>query len=387
MRFQVRTLFRICAFAALCALPPIRQLPAQEKSATDVPPWKRMLKDVDEKKSNELQSLAEKLQKKGKYREAMTPLREAIALRTKLQGAKHWQTIDARFELAAMQRLASLSPEKRGQLDRANQVATRANRFQGSGNPKAAEPLWRQALKVFREVLGSDHPSTMTAESNMAVAIEDQGRHAEADAMLRAQLLLRTKLFGEEHPATVDSLHNVAQNLTEAGQDAESEPLLRRSLELSQRIFGPDDQETMQFHMSLAGCLLRLRQFDEAAEMNRRVVEIAEKTPKLPSSVLAIIYMSAAHGFHTQGKVEQAEKYYQKALKLERDGGAITFPTPGMSGQLRGILAATRPPGRSRAVNSSRAQDPPKVARGQPSGGIRNLHRISANSLRPSEIC
>ncbi len=184
----------------------------------------------------------------------------------------------------------------------------------------------------------------MTVESNLAVAIEDQGRHAEADAILRSQLVRRTKLLGDEHPATVDSLHNVAQNLVEAGQDAESEPLLRRALELSRRIFGPSHPATVQFHLSLAGCLSRQKRFDEAAELHQRLIEIAEKAPNYPRSELAKIYMVAANSSHGQGKVDRAEKHYRKALQLEREGGAVTFPAPG--GCRAGFAAFLRAQGR-----------------------------------------
>ncbi len=90
--------------AALVALIHFGQLQGQDKPPADLPPWKLMLKAEDAKKVNELESLSEELESKGKYQEAMKPLSEVIAIRTNRQGPKHWQTIDAQQELTSIRR-------------------------------------------------------------------------------------------------------------------------------------------------------------------------------------------------------------------------------------------------------------------------------------------
>ena len=45
-----------------------------------------------------------------------------------------------------------------------------------------AEPLYRQVLEQQLHVLGSEHPATITASSNLAACIYTMGRWAGSDA-------------------------------------------------------------------------------------------------------------------------------------------------------------------------------------------------------------
>ncbi|MBL8151867.1 MAG: tetratricopeptide repeat protein, partial [Blastocatellia bacterium] len=45
------------------------------------------------------------------------------------------------------------------------------------GRYEQAEPLFKQALKVFEKVLGSRHPNTQTARNNYNSLLQEKEKH------------------------------------------------------------------------------------------------------------------------------------------------------------------------------------------------------------------
>jgi tetratricopeptide (TPR) repeat protein len=78
-------------------------------------------------------------------------------------------------------------------------------------------PLFRKALQISEKVLGEDHPDTATSYNNLALCLDDQGKHSEAWPLFRKALQIREKVLGLDHPRTALSHNNVAGCLN-AGQ-------------------------------------------------------------------------------------------------------------------------------------------------------------------------
>ena len=89
-------------------------------------PWQRLLTGEDAKKAAGLQQRVEKLEASDQYTEAIGRKEELLALRTKVQGAEHSETVDQKWVLAALQKVAALPAEKR---------ADRAAAHSGAGGP------------------------------------------------------------------------------------------------------------------------------------------------------------------------------------------------------------------------------------------------------------
>lgn len=52
------------------------------------------------------------------------------------------------------------------------------------------------------EVLGDEHPDTLTAIANLGITHHHLGRHQEASELLMKALEMRTRVLGAEHPDT-----------------------------------------------------------------------------------------------------------------------------------------------------------------------------------------
>ena len=82
--------------------------------------------------------------------------------------------------------------------------------------------MWRELLPLREKVLGGEHPDTLRTRNNLALAINAQGRSAEAETMWRELLPLREKVLGGEHPDTLTTRNNLASAINAQGRAAEA---------------------------------------------------------------------------------------------------------------------------------------------------------------------
>ena len=76
-----------------------------------------------------------------------------------------------------------------------------------------AEKMHRETLRLYKKVLGEEHPNTLTSMSHVAAALSDQGEYVEAEKMHRETLRLYKKVLGDEHPHTLMSMYSLAHLL------------------------------------------------------------------------------------------------------------------------------------------------------------------------------
>ena len=110
-----------------------------------------------------------------------------------------------------------------------------------------AEPLYREALAMDRETLGSRHPNTLIAISNLGQLLQIKGDLAAAEPLCREALEQRRETLGDRHPDTHNSMSDLGQLLLDKGSLVGAEPLLRELLKLRAALGdggGYDDEQT-----------------------------------------------------------------------------------------------------------------------------------------------
>jgi hypothetical protein len=78
------------------------------------------------------------------------------------------------------------------------------------GRYAPAEASHRKASSLRKEVLGPEHPDTLTSISNLAGVLVLQGKDEDAEAINKQTLALRETVLGREHPDTLTSISNLA---------------------------------------------------------------------------------------------------------------------------------------------------------------------------------
>ena len=113
---------------------------------------------------------------------------------------------------------------------------------------QVGEPL----LADQEQILGPNHPGTLTSRSNLALAYQAAGRAAEAIPLHEQTLADRERILGPDHPDALTSRNNLAETYGAAGRAAEAIPLFESTLADRERILGPNHPETVQSRDNLA---------------------------------------------------------------------------------------------------------------------------------------
>ena len=77
------------------------------------------------------------------------------------------------------------------------------------GKLKDAERLEARACQILQNLLGNEHPGTLTSMNNLASTYRKQGKLQEAAALQERVLEATRRTLGEKHPETLTSMNNL----------------------------------------------------------------------------------------------------------------------------------------------------------------------------------
>jgi tetratricopeptide (TPR) repeat protein len=305
---------------ALLGLPPtvVAWADDPKPKADPKPQWQRLLTGDDAKKAAELQKQVDELDAADKHEEAIRAAEELLTLRTRAQGADHWETALLKWRLTAMKKVAALPDEKRLGWRKAAQGAHEGERLFQQAEYARALALWQERLKWCREVFGEDHPDTAIGYQSVAIILRHQGKYAEAAALCQKSLDIRRKTLGESHPETAQGYMAVAISLDARGNYADAEPLHRRALDINRKALGEGHVRTGESYNSLAANLHSQAKYAEATPLYQKALDIFRKDFGEDHSFTAAAYNNVALNLKKQGKYAEAGPLYQKALDIQR---------------------------------------------------------------------
>jgi tetratricopeptide (TPR) repeat protein len=285
-------------------------------AAAEEPPYKRVLQGNDAKKAAALFQRIAELWAAGKFAEAVAPAEEVRDLRRRVQGEKHWEAADAARLAVMMRQWAALPAPKRAALAQALRTTAKARQLDQRGHYAQAEPLYRQALAVYVEVLGHEHLETAAYYSNLAGNLLDQGRAHEAEPLYRKALAVNRDALGPHHPDTASCYSNLALNLYAQGRAREAEPLYRQALAVCEAVLGPKDPNTALVYNNLATNLDVQRRAKEAEVLFRKALALREEVLGRKDPDTAQSYNNLANNLQAQGRAKEAEPLYRRALAV-----------------------------------------------------------------------
>ncbi|KNC46150.1 tetratricopeptide TPR_2 repeat protein [Thecamonas trahens ATCC 50062] len=189
----------------------------------------------------------------------------------------------------------------------------RVHQSRGQYGEALAEYRAVLAVGEREDVLGPEHPSTLTTRHGIAGVLEAQGQYAEALAEYRAVLAVqeREDVLGPEHPSTLTTRHNIAVVLEAQGQYAEALAEYRAVLAVRERedVLGPEHPSTLTTRHGIAGVLEAQGQYAEALAEYRAVLAVQER-----EDVLGPEHPSTLTTRHNIAGVLEAQGQYAEAL-------------------------------------------------------------------------
>ena len=248
-------------------------------------------------------NLAAVLRSQGKYNEAEAMDRRALAGRETVLGPVHPNTLMSMSNLSTVLRDQGKYDEAETMNRRAlagretalgpvhpdtlTSVGNLAALLRSQGKYDEAEAMNRRALAGYETALGTVHPDTLTSMSNLAAVLRDQGKYGGAETMIRRALAGKETALGPVHPDTLLSVNNLAVVLKDRGKYDEAETMYRRALAGRETALGPIHPDTLMSALCLADLLEALGNFEDAAISYQRALSGYNKVlgPQHPTTI------------------------------------------------------------------------------------------------------
>ncbi|KEP44973.1 kinesin light chain, partial [Rhizoctonia solani 123E] len=208
--------------------------------------------------------------------------------------------------------------------------------YSNLGRHSEAEQLQVRVLDAQKRVLGEERPDTLRSTNNLASTYSHLGRHSEAEQLQVKVLDAKKRVLGEEHPDTLTSMNNLAYTYSNLGRHSEAEQLEVKVLDARKRILGEEHPDTLTSMNNLASTYSDLGRHSEAEQLQVKVLDahkqlLGDEHPDTLTSMnnLAWTYSAlgqsdaAAELYHTAmsiaektlGKQHPATQLYRKNLK------------------------------------------------------------------------
>ena len=129
------------------------------------------------------------------------------------------------------------------------------------------------AVAVVEDVLGPDHPGTLTVRNNLAIAYKSVGRFGEAIELYEQVLGERERVLGADHPDTLSVRNNLAVTYDSVGRFGEPIELYEQVLGECERLLGADHPDTLNTRSNLASAYYSVGRFGEAIELYEQVLD------------------------------------------------------------------------------------------------------------------
>ncbi len=216
-----------------------------------------------------------------------------VAVREKLLGPEHPDTLFSRSNLAAdyfavgryeaaitLDEAISVAREKLLGPEHPDTLFSRSNLaadYRSVGRYEGAITL-DEAISVAREkLLGPEHPDTLLSRSNLAADYRSVGRYDEAIALHEATLVVSERVLGAEHPDTLTCRSNLAGDYFAVGRYEEAIALHEATLVVSERMLGAEHPDTLTCRSNLAGDYFAVGRYQEAIALDEMILAVREK--------------------------------------------------------------------------------------------------------------
>ncbi|MGO9470698.1 MAG: tetratricopeptide repeat protein [Isosphaeraceae bacterium] len=130
------------------------------KKTQPSPPGLRKLTGDDEKRAKHLDEQIDKATKADRWDEAIARAEELLDLRMKAQGPKHFETIDADWQLKTLRHVAQMAADERVAYRSTIRFREDVDALVGKVRYTEAQPLFEKLLEINRRLFTDEHPKT-----------------------------------------------------------------------------------------------------------------------------------------------------------------------------------------------------------------------------------
>jgi eukaryotic-like serine/threonine-protein kinase len=253
-----------------------------------------------------------------------TLYRQALDIRQKLTGAQSPETASSLYGLASILRIKGEFSQAESLYRKVLAIRRQLNDDQGAaaaltdlgnvlraeGKLAEAEAATAEALGIYQQSLGKDHPTVALALNAVGGVLLDQGKWDDAEIDFRQALEIQTNRLEIRHDYVAHTLANLGAALQKQGRLPEAEEVCRQALDIWKQ--GRDNRAVAAAMHQLAGILQQQNKAPEAIGLYRECLAIRQKEQS-----------AAWETFNTQSELGgslQAQQQYREAEPLLLSG-------------------------------------------------------------------
>ena len=170
------------------------------------------------------------------------------------------------------------------------------------------------AVAVVEDVLGPDHPDTLHARNNLAVAYRSVDRFGEAIELFEQVLAKREKLLGADHPDTLGVRNNLALAYLSVGRFGEAIELSEQVLAKRKRLLGADHPDTLGVRNNLAVAYRSVGRLDEAIDAWEKLLPDCQRVLESEHPVTLGVCNNLALAYLSVGRFGEAIELFEQVL-------------------------------------------------------------------------
>ena len=170
------------------------------------------------------------------------------------------------------------------------------------------------AVAVVEDVLGPDHPDTLHARNNLAVAYRSVDRFGEAIELFEQVLAKREKLLGPDHPDTLTTRNNLAFAYLSVGRFGEAIELSEQVLAKRKRLLGADHPDTLGVRNNLAVAYRSVGRLDEAIDAWEKLLPDCQRVLESEHPVTLGVCNNLALAYLSVGRFGEAIELFEQVL-------------------------------------------------------------------------
>ena len=179
------------------------------------------------------------------------------------------------------------------------------------------------AVAVVEDVLGPDHPDTLTVRNNLAAAYRSIGRFGEAIELFEQVLAESEQVLGADHPDMLTVRNNLADAYRSVGHFGEAIELFEQVLAERERVWGADHPDTLTVRNNLALAYLSVGRFGEAIDAWEELLLECQRVLGADHPYTLTVRNNLAGAYESVGRLGEAIELFEQVLaERERVLGA-----------------------------------------------------------------
>ena len=186
------------------------------------------------------------------------------------------------------------------------------------GDFKGAQHYYEQALAIWEQALGPEHPTIVSSLNYLGTALFEQAEYTRARQCHEQALRISERLLGNDHIDTAHSLHFLGIVLWAQGEYPQAREYLTQALDISERLLGKQHPKTARSLHFLGLVLWAQGEYPQAREYQERALVIREDVlgPNHTDTAWSLHFLGLV--LYEQGEYAEAQHCQERALAIRQ---------------------------------------------------------------------